>query len=158
MINLFFLNLFLAIGFVVVMGDFTIGSFAAGFLIGYAALWVSRPLYGATGYFGRVRGGVKLTAYFLGQLVVSNFRVMWDAITPEHISSPGIIGVPLDAETDLEILLVANLISLTPGSLSIDVSEDRKTIYVHVMFMEDPEKEKQRIKEGLERRVLEVLR
>ena len=60
--------------------------------------------------------------------------------------------------SDLEIMLVANLVSLTPGTLSIDVSTDRKTLFVHVMFLEDVEEVCHAIKNGLEKRVLEVLR
>jgi multicomponent Na+:H+ antiporter subunit E len=58
----------------------------------------------------------------------------------------------------MEILLVANLISLTPGTLSIDLSEDRSILYVHVMFLDDPARFRQSIKDGVERRVLEVMR
>jgi multicomponent Na+:H+ antiporter subunit E len=64
----------------------------------------------------------------------------------------------LDARTDAEIMLVANLISLTPGTLSLDISEDRRVLYIHVMFLDDIEKTRQQIKQGLERRVLEVMR
>jgi multicomponent Na+:H+ antiporter subunit E len=53
---------------------------------------------------------------------------------------------------------VANLISLTPGTLSIDLSEDRSILYVHVMFLDDPDRFRQSIKNGVERRVLEVMR
>jgi multicomponent Na+:H+ antiporter subunit E len=101
---------------------------------------------------------VKLAGYFLVELLLSNLRVFWDVVTPGHISRPGIVGVPLSAESDMEILLVANLISLTPGTLSIDLSEDRRTLYVHVMFLDDPELFRQSIKTGLEQRVLEVTR
>jgi multicomponent Na+:H+ antiporter subunit E len=66
--------------------------------------------------------------------------------------------VPLDAKTDFEIMMVANLISLTPGTLSIDLSEDRRYLYVHVMFMQDVAEVRRELKQGLEKRVLEVLR
>ena len=66
--------------------------------------------------------------------------------------------MPLSAESDMEILLVANLISLTPGTLSVDLSDDRRTLYVHVMFLDDPDQFRQSIKVGLERRILEVTR
>jgi multicomponent Na+:H+ antiporter subunit E len=79
-------------------------------------------------------------------------------VTPGHISRPGIVGIPLSARSDLEILLVANLISLTPGTLSINLSEDRRILYVHVMFLDDPAHFRESIKDGLERRVLEVTR
>ena len=79
-------------------------------------------------------------------------------MTPGHISRPGIVGIPLRAQTEMEILLVANLISLTPGTLSIDLSEDRRILYVHVMFLDDPDRFRQSITDGVERRVLEVMR
>lgn len=158
--NLFLLNLFLALGFAVVIGEFSLSLLLAGFAIGYAALWVTSPLYGKTGgaYFARVKNVIALVAYFIWELVYSNFRVLWDVVTPSHISKPGIIGIRLDARTDLEIMIVANLISLTPGSLSLDLSTDRRTLYVHVMFLDDPEKVRKQIKEGFEKRTLEAIR
>jgi multicomponent Na+:H+ antiporter subunit E len=50
------------------------------------------------------------------------------------------------------------MISLTPGTLSVDLSEDRKTLFVHVMFLDDVERARADIKNGLERRILEVMR
>jgi multicomponent Na+:H+ antiporter subunit E len=156
--NLFLLNLFLAAGFCAILGQVNVSGFLAGFAIGYLALWVTRPLYGPTLYFIRMGRISRLILYFIRQLLVSNLRVLWDVVTPRHISSPGVIAVPLDAKTDLEITLVANLVSLTPGTLSLDVSEDRKNLYVHVMFLEDVESARRDIKEGIEKRVLEALR
>jgi multicomponent Na+:H+ antiporter subunit E len=72
---------------------------------------------------------------------------------------PGVIAVPLDARTDAEITLLANLITLTPGTLSIDVSADRKVLYIHTMDLgDDPVRFRREIKEGFERRLLEVMR
>ena len=158
MSNLFILNLMLAAGFSVIMGQLNLSGFLAGFVIGYAALWVTRPLYGPTGYFVRVIRIVRLAAAFVWELLISNFRVLWDVITPTHFSRPAVIGVPLDARTDFEIMLVANIVSLTPGTLSLDVSEDRKMLYVHVMFVDDVETARAQIKERIEKRVLEALR
>ena len=156
--NLFFINTFLALGYMGVPGQFTLTGFIVGFALGYAALWVTQPLYGATRYFRRVPKTARLLGFFLRELVLSNLRVLWDVVTPGHISRPGIVGVPLSAESELEILLVANLISLTPGTLSVDLSDDRRTLYVHVMFLDDPDRFRQSIKEGLEQRILEVTR
>ncbi|MDX9787217.1 MAG: Na+/H+ antiporter subunit E [Desulfobacterales bacterium] len=156
--NLLILNTILAIGFSAVLGEFSLGGFVAGFVVGYLALWVTRSLYGQEAYFNRLSKVLRLIAHFLWQLVVSNLRVLWDVITPYHTSRPGIIGIPLDARTDMEITLVANLVSLTPGTLSLDISEDRSILYVHVMFMDDIEVVRAEIKNGIERRVLEVFR
>ena len=156
--NLFFINSFLSLIYIGLQGRFTLTGFLTGFGLGYAALWVTRPLYGNSLYFQHAPKTARLLGYFLVELVLSNLRVFWDVVTPRHISQPGIVGVPLSAKTDVEILLVANLISLTPGTLSIDLSEDRSILYVHVMFLDDPDRFRQRIKDGLERRVLEVIR
>ena len=156
--NLFLMNIFLALGFAVVEGQLNIGGIATGFALGYGVLWLTRTLYGPTRYFQRVPKVLLLVGHFLADLVLSNFRVLWDVVTPSHISRPGIVGVPLDASSDMEILLLANLISLTPGTLSIDLAEDRSILYVHVMFLDDAERACREIKEGLERRILEVTR
>lgn len=80
-------------------------------------------------------------------------------LAPESYLCPGVIAVPLDARTDLEITLLANLITLTPGSVSLDLSPDKRVLYVHAMYIDggDIEAYRRSIKEGLERRVLELL-
>lgn len=156
--NLFLLNLFLALGFSAVRGQFTLTGLLTGFSVGYLALWITKPLYPQATYFVRVPRVLHLAGYFIYQLIVSNFRVMWEVMTPRHSSRPGIIGIELNARTDLEIMLVANMISLTPGTLSLDLSDDRRVLYVHFMFLDDPAAARKEIKEGLERRVLEALR
>ncbi len=156
--SLFVLNIGFAVAFTTLLGSGTIVSFLFGFLLGYLALWLSKPLYHDSRYFRKLPKAINLIGYFLFELMVSNLKVLWDIITPGHINRPGIIGVPLSAQSDLEIFLVANLLSLTPGSLSVDLSPDRKTLYVHIMFLDDAEKARQAIQNNLERRVLEVMR
>jgi multicomponent Na+:H+ antiporter subunit E len=82
----------------------------------------------------------------------------YDVVTPGFHMRPAVVAVPLDVETDLEITLLANLITVTPGSFSLDVSDDRKVLYVHAMYVDDPDEYRREIKEGFERRVLELLR
>ncbi len=156
--SLLILNLLFAGVFMILLGSGSIGVFLSGFAIGYTALWLSKPLYQNKRYFMTLPKTINLMGYFLKELIVSNLRVLWDVITPRHINRPGIIGIPLAAQTDLEIFVVASLISLTPGTLSVDLSEDRKTLFVHVMFLDDVEKSRAEIKNGLERRILEVMR
>ncbi|HKL00736.1 MAG TPA: Na+/H+ antiporter subunit E [Desulfotignum sp.] len=155
---LFLLNIFFAGVFTLLLGSGSIGVFVSGFAVGYLILWLSSPLYPETGYFTKLPKTLNLAAYFFGELMVSSLQVAWDVITPGHINRPGIIGVPLTARTDLEIFLVANLLSLTPGTLSVDLSEDKKILYVHVMFLQEIDKTRADIKNGLERRILEVMR
>jgi len=81
-------------------------------------------------------------------------------LAPASYVCPGVVAIPLEARTDAEITLLANLITLTPGSVSLDLSEDRRVLYVHAMYIDggDVEAYRRSVKEGLERRVLELLR
>jgi multicomponent Na+:H+ antiporter subunit E len=129
-----------------------------GFALGYVALWWLRPLLGPTQYFRKIPDSIRFTLFFLRELIHSNLRVAWDVISPKSQRKPGIVAIPLDASSDIEITFLANLITLTPGTLSLDVSDDRSVLYVHGMFVEDPQLMREQIKNGFERRVLELLR
>ncbi|WP_114964410.1 Na+/H+ antiporter subunit E [Alkalilacustris brevis] len=155
--NAFVYNLVLAFCWAAITGSFTLGSLFTGLVLGFAALWISAPLIGVDRlYFIRVFRATRLALYFLWELLLSSIRVAWDVLRPFPTRNPKIIEVPLDVQSDIEILLVTNLISLTPGTLSIDVTPDRKTLYVHAMFADDPEAEIASLKNGMERMVKEV--
>lgn len=154
----FVINLALAIGWAALFSAFTLPSLAIGFAVGYAILWVLSPLFSGSRYCQMLLAMVRLILFFFWELLVSSLQVAWDVLTPTHRSRPGIVAVPIEANTELEITTLANLVSLTPGTLSLDLSEDRKTLYVHAMFVDDPATIRREIKDGMERRVLEALR
>jgi multicomponent Na+:H+ antiporter subunit E len=106
----------------------------------------------------RIVAVVLLVLSFWWELLLSNIRLAADVLRPRMRMRPGIIAVPLDARTDLELVLLSNLVTLTPGTLTIDVSADRRTLYVHAMFVTSPEALVDGIKRGLERRVLAATR
>jgi len=156
--NIVTLNIAFAIAWAALTGNITLGGLAVGFLFGSAALYVTRPLFpGSTLYFRRTWRWIKLLVLFLYELVVSSVQVVWDVLTPRQRSRPGIVSVPLDAKGEMEILLVTNLISLTPGTLSLDVTDDEKTLYIHAMFADDPDAIRKQIKTGMERWVIEAM-
>ncbi len=97
--------------------------------------------------------GVGLLVYFLWKLVVANVRLARDVVRPLSRLRPAIVAVPLSLEDDKQIVLLANLITLTPGTLSLDVSSDRKFLYVHVVNVEDVAAFREEIKSGFERRI-----
>lgn len=155
--NLFLLNITLAVIWAALWGSLTMAQFTLGFIVGFAALWFAQPLFGGpSGYYMRAYRIIRLILFFLYDLCVSSLRVAYDVLTPRDRSNPAILEMPLDAKTDFEILLVTNLISLTPGTLSLDVTPDRKTLIVHAMFADDPDAVIQGLKQGMERMVLEV--
>ena len=154
----FLLNLLLALLWAAVVGSVDPAHLLTGFVVGYGVLWLARPVLGPTRYFGKLIEALRFVTFFVYELVLSNLRVAWDVLTPKAYRRPGVVAVPLDAESDVEITLLANLVTLTPGSLSLDIAPDRSCLYVHAMFVDDVEQLRRDVKEGFERRVLELLR
>lgn len=155
--NLFALNLLLAVIWAGLWGTFTLTQLTVGFVVGFATLWMTQPMFGGpNGYFLRAYRIVRLVLFFLYDLMMSSFQVAYDVLTPKDHSNLKILEMPLDVKSDIEILLVTNLISLTPGTLSLDVTPDRKTLIVHAMFADDPDAVIASLKSGMERMVREV--
>lgn len=156
--NLLVTNLVLALIWAALMGEVSLVNLIIGFVIAYASMALIAPVTETNVYFQKISQTVNFVFYFLKELILANLQVAYDIITPTHKSRPGIIAVPLDAKTDTEIASFANFITLTPGTLSLDVSDDRKVLFVHVMFVDDPEKFKKEIKEEFEKRLLDMMR
>jgi len=154
----FLLNLVLAIVWALLMGSIDLPNLIVGFLLAYAVLWLVQPVLGKTSYFRRVPQAARFLAYFLKELVLSNLVVARDVLSPRPRRRPGVVAVPLDARTDGEITFLAIVVLLTPGTLVLDVAEDRSVLYVHTMFLESPEALCKEVKEGFERRILELMR
>jgi multicomponent Na+:H+ antiporter subunit E len=152
-------NILLALAWAALQGDFSPQTLVTGQVLGYLILvvLVRGGVLRASPYVSRVHRVVGLFAYFLWELVKANIRLAVDVATPRFHMTPGIIAVPLDATEDGQILLLSMLINTTPGSVALDVSADRKILYVHVMYMDTPETAREEIKTGFERRVLGIL-
>ena len=151
-------NLVLALIWMAMSGRFDAANLVLGFIFGYVVLFVLQRVIGRSAYFRKSLVLLRFAGFYVVDVVRANVRVALDVVTPASRAHPGIVAVPLDAKTDTEIAVLANLITMTPGSLAIDVADDRSVIYVHSMFAEDPEALIASIKDDLERRVLELLR
>jgi multicomponent Na+:H+ antiporter subunit E len=151
-------NLVLAITWGAMTGSFEVENLLIGFAIGFVVLYVTQRRHGRAPYAAKVATVVRFIGFYLWELLLANLRVAHDVVTPRHLGKPGIVAIPLDARTDAEITLVANLLTMTPGDLSLDVSTDRRYLYVHRMYLDDVDEVTRDIKEGFERRVLEVMR
>lgn len=152
----FLLNLLLALAWVALTGEFVLSNFLVGFGLGYVILWLDQSFAGTSGYFSKVPKVIGLIRFFAWELVKANLRVAYDVVSPRQRMRPGVVAIPLDVKSDPEITLLANLITLTPGTLSLDVSTDRQVLYVHSMYIGDVGEFSRQIKEGFERRVREV--
>lgn len=156
--NNLLLNILLAITWMFLTGNLEFMNFVEGFVIGFIILWISKYASESSKYISRVPKVISLILYFFYELIVANLKVAYDIITPKHRMNPSIIALPLSVDKDFEITILANMITLTPGTLSIDVSTDKKILYVHSMYVSDPEKFRNEIKNGFERRLMEITR
>lgn len=154
--SIFALNLVLMIAWVMIKADGSGSNFILGFILGWLVLSLISPMLGSSGYFKKPFQVIGLILYFIMELWASSLKVLWDILTPEHKSKPDIIKVPLTVHTDTQILLLSNLLSLTPGTLTVDITPDKKFFLVHAMFLEDEQALIDDIKDNLEKRILEV--
>jgi multicomponent Na+:H+ antiporter subunit E len=154
----FLVNLLFALVWAAATGIFTLGNLIVGFALSFAVLLYAQRVVGASSYFDKFRQAVALAVFFVWELVMASIRVAYDVITPVHLARPGVLAIPLDAKTDEEITMLASMISLTPGTLSLEVSEDRRLLYIHAMFIDDADELRREVKQGFERRLLELLR
>lgn len=150
----------LAIVWASITGSFTFLNLLLGGAIGIVSLWFVRDRMVRPVPFLRTRRIISLALLFFYELALSAVRVAWLVITPNLKAKlqPGIIAFPLTVETDVEITLLANLITLTPGTLSVDVSDDRKFIYVHALAVPDKEELIRGIATGFETKIIEVFK
>lgn len=156
--NYFMLNIVLALTWAMLNGEINPMNLIVGFVIGYIILLISRRALGPSLYFGKVWKAIRFALFFLKELVLSNLYLAYDVLTPHmNLMKPRIVAVPLDVTEDAQITALANLISLTPGTLSLDISSDRRVLYIHFMYAEDAEAVRREIKNGMERWVRDLL-
>lgn len=154
---MFAANVMLAILWAALIGPFSPTNVGFGFLIGYVML--SLIFRGRSSYTGMVPAVIALCMFTISALVVANLRVAYYTVTPLRPLRPAILRVPLEENmSDTEITLLSLLITLTPGTLTLDVAPDRTAIFVHFMHVDNPDAAIHEIKHGFERRILLVTR
>ncbi|MCI5073542.1 Na+/H+ antiporter subunit E [Oricola sp.] len=156
--NLYLVNVLMALVWAAVTGSFSLINVIFGFALGALALSLIREQVGSMGYFSRAWRVGSLIALFIYELVLSAWRVAKLVLKPNMNLKPGIFAYPLKVDRDFEITLLANLITLTPGTLSVDVSDDRRYLYVHALDCSDPDQAREDIADGFERKILEAFR
>lgn len=154
----FLLNVMLTLIWLALTGNFTYINMFIGFIISYFILWIISRNSRDDRYFTIAFKVVGFFFFFLYELLKANWQVAYEVMTSHLHMKPGIVKIELEAKTDLEITLLSNLISLTPGTLVVDVSDDKKVMYVHGMYLEDKVKFIESIKLGLEKPLLDIMR
>jgi multisubunit Na+/H+ antiporter MnhE subunit len=144
----------LALLWLAVSGSFTLPNLLLGLVAGALSLALIRDHIQPDGRRIRPLKLLSLVLLFIKELALS----AWKVASPKMALKPGIFAFPLTVDRDFEITLLANLITLTPGTLSVDVSADRKVLYVHALDCSDPVGTRRDIADGFEKKILEAFR
>lgn len=158
--NSLFLAAVLALVWAGITGNFSGSNLLFGLAIGGLAALILRTSLRGRSTLRKAGQVVSLGCLFLFELVVSALRVSALVLRPDMKAAlrPAIVAVPLSVRSDAEITLLASLITLTPGTLSVDVAEDRSVLYVHVLSLGNEAELIGGIKSGFERRIGEIFR
>jgi len=148
-------------------GSFSPGILLLGVLFSCTVLYISQPLFNPdeAGSFSGVRPlrriwrNLVLGVVFVREVILSALQVVWYVIQPTLTIRPAIVEYPLNVQTDREITVLANMISLTPGTLSMDVAPDRSAIYIHAITVssDDGQQVIDGIKSSLEKHIHRAL-
>lgn len=151
------LTLLLAVVWTVLQNGFSAGMAVFGLILGIiipritAAFWPERP--------GGIRAGkmISYTLMVLWDIMVANIQVAWIVLTvPNAKLKPAWITIPLDLRQPEAITLLAGTITLTPGTVSADLSQSGRYLLVHVLHTDDPDAERDGIKSRYETRLKEI--
>ncbi|MCO5150390.1 MULTISPECIES: Na+/H+ antiporter subunit E [unclassified Shinella] len=148
----------LALLWLAVSGSFTFPNLLLGLVAGALSLALIRDHIQPDGRRIRPLKLLSLVLLFIKELALSAWKVAVLVASPKMALKPGIFAFPLTVDRDFEITLLANLITLTPGTLSVDVSADRKVLYVHALDCSDPVGTRRDIADGFEKKILEAFR
>ncbi len=162
--------LILSIVWLALQGSFSIADFIVGLLMSLLVVYASRrnlfggrlqshEVFTSPAGVGPARlawNWIRFGTFSLWSIIKSNIDVARVVLSPKMPIKPGIIGIPLDVRSERGMTILANIITLTPGTVSLDISSDRKTLYIHTLDVGNVENLRREIKEDFERRVLEL--
>jgi multicomponent Na+:H+ antiporter subunit E len=152
------LNFFLAFLWMFLQVSFTSTSFIIGYILGLIVTFAFRRFFNSRFYMYRVFAVISLLLLFIKELILSNISVLKTILKPKLDIKPGIFALPTDLKKDWEITLLANLITLTPGTLVMDISYDNKILYIHTLDIDDVDEAVDDIKNSFEKAIMEVSR
>ena len=151
------LNLGIAFVWTLLQAEYSALNFLVGYVLGLAFLFVFRGQLDGRLYIYKWWSVFVLFLIFLKELIIANFIVIAQVLRPKLSIEPGIIAYSTELKTGGQVTLLANMISLTPGTLSMEISPDNSTIFIHVFNIDDQEKIVKGIRENFEKRIMEVV-
>jgi len=168
--NLFVLNIIIAFIWLLLADHPNIITFVSGFLIGFVMIAIFKPIFKETSYLKThfYKSGdyiVKtvnfcyFVVWFVIQFLIANVKIAWAVLTrPKEKIQPSIFTMDVTTLSTFEIVMLSQCITLTPGTTTVQVSDDQNMIYVHAFDGEEVEEERQAIKNGLIKNILRFTR
>lgn len=136
----FIFNVSLAFIWILLSDSITVPGFLFGYALGALFLYLFYAHEEKTFYLKKLWKALVLLAVFFKEVISANLVVLRYVVSPLRKLNPGIIAMHVDFNTDYELVLLANMITLTPGTLTLEISTDNKTLFLHVLDCSDPEK------------------
>lgn len=161
MVKNLLLNILLTLVWIALTGYLNYANFLFGFGLGFFFLWVlsrGNTNLEERGYFSRVYRIFVFIGYFIVDMVKANLEASKEILSPGFSMTPGIVAYQHHLKTDFEITMLTNIIALTPGTMVLKVSEDRKTVYIHVLHLSNRDKFLDKLENGLEKKLIAALR
>ncbi|KFL43640.1 monovalent cation/H+ antiporter subunit E [Lysinibacillus sp. BF-4] len=150
------LNFALAFIWMFLSSNYTVSGFLIGFILGIIVIVMMRRFFKQKLYLVRVWAIIKLTVLFFKELILANVQVFKLALSPKMDMKPAFFAMPTELTEDWEITLLSSLITLTPGTVVVHVSDDAKTLYIHAIDMDDVDEAIDDIKNSFEKAIMEV--
>lgn len=138
------------------LNDFSIGHLVLGFFLSIGICWLVAPMSDDHPRVKKPFKAIRYVLVVLWDILLSNFEVAARVLSPNSSLCPAVVALPLDLEGDFPLAILASTISLTPGTVSIDFSEDMKWLYIHVLHMNTEEEVVDSIKQRYEAELMEI--
>ncbi|HVL87723.1 MAG TPA: Na+/H+ antiporter subunit E [Candidatus Thermoplasmatota archaeon] len=151
-------NLILTMAWVLLTGNFSLPNLLLGLLIGYLIISFAQVTVGPVNYARKVLHAIAFAVLYLKEVLLANVQIAIDILTPRMRARPCIVAIPLGDRSDAEITLLASLLTMTPGTLSLDVSDDKKTLFIHAMYVRDVEELRRHVQRNFGDPVAELMR
>lgn len=152
------LNFLIAVIWMFLNNNWSASGLIVGYMIGLALIGLFGRFWPQGFYMRKVWAMIKLLALFIKELFKSSFVVIGQVLSPKLNIRPGIFAYKTELTGDWEVTILANLITLTPGTLTLDVSREGSTLYIHAMDIDDVDRLCSDIRSTFEKAILEVTR
>ncbi|MCQ4088584.1 Na+/H+ antiporter subunit E [Saccharibacillus sp. JS10] len=152
------LNLMIALIWMLLNGNWTMSGFIVGYVLGIGVLYVVRKFRPEPFYLAKVFSVLKLAGLLIRELLVSSFEVIGHILRPKLNIRPGIFEYRTQLSSDWEVTVLSCMICLTPGTLTLEVSDDNQTLYIHALDIDNVEEMSSKIRSTFEKAIMEVTR